>query len=131
MTPQNPTTAGTVDPLQDLGADADLFADAGGEPIDPQMYDTLMAKINPELTTEGLKTLDAKYKNETPEQAKVRAAAYEKSFAEYDRLAETQLSKMKSASRTYRRQAMQTVEHMERKDEESAMEQMEKAMAAA
>ncbi len=99
--------------------------------VDPQLYNTLMSTINAELTTEGLKTLDAKYKDETPEQAKQRAARYQKDFAEYDRLAQEQFAKMKSSARAYQRKAMQSLEHIERVDEQAKILQMEQAIADA
>jgi len=48
------------------------------------LYNFIMEQIEPELTTTGTKTLDEKYKNETPEERKVRAVRYEKAFKLYD-----------------------------------------------
>lgn len=48
------------------------------------LYNFIMEQIEPELTTEGTKTLDEKYKSETPEERQVRAARYEKAFKLYD-----------------------------------------------
>ena len=50
-----------------------------------EIYDSLMQTIEPELLIAVMPTLEEKYKHETPEQAKERAARYEKAFKEYDR----------------------------------------------
>jgi hypothetical protein len=65
------------------------------------------------------------------EQAKARGEKYEQDFAEYDRQAQQQFNKMKSASRMYHRKALNTVEHMEREEEEVEMTKMEQAMSDA
>ena len=101
-----------------LVSDQNPFEQVGDVPLDPYMYDTLMARINPELTTWELEVLDQRYKHETPAQAKKRAAGYEKDFAEYDRLAQQELAKMRSCTRTYRRQVIQTAESMDRANEQ-------------
>lgn len=62
---------------------ASLFS---GQRSPQWLYDQVMAALEPELTTEGLKTLATKYKNETAKQAKARAARYAKIFAEFDRI---------------------------------------------
>lgn len=48
------------------------------------LYDTLMEKIDPDLTLANIGKLDEKYNGETPEQKKERELRYVASFAIYD-----------------------------------------------
>jgi len=48
------------------------------------LYDTLMGQIDPDLTLENIKTLDEKYKGETPEEKEKRELRYVASFQAYD-----------------------------------------------
>ncbi len=47
------------------------------------LYDFIMATIEPDLVTAQIPALPEKYKDETPEQRKQRAARYEAAFALY------------------------------------------------
>jgi len=71
-----------------------------------QIYDQIMAQIDPELVTDSLNTLSEKYKDETPEQATARSARYEAAFAEYDKRYAAYMmelgGKVKSLQRTVR-----------------------------
>ena len=49
------------------------------------VIDGIMQEIEPELTSEGRKTLDVKYQNETPEQLRQRNERYQKALEEFDR----------------------------------------------
>src|SRR4051812_49121399 len=49
-----------------------------------QLYDIVMARIEPELTSEGMKTLDERAKNETKEQKITRLERYQKAFDTFD-----------------------------------------------
>ena len=50
-----------------------------------EIYNTLMAQIEPDLVEDMLPLLDAKYAKETPRQKAARMARYERAFAEYDK----------------------------------------------
>ena len=52
-------------------------------PSGTEMYDTIMAQIEPDLVTAELPLLKEKYKEETSEQRAERAQCYEKAFALY------------------------------------------------
>lgn len=56
-----------------------------GLPTGTQIYDGIMAKIEPELTTTQLPKLEEKYRDESPEDRQVRMARYDVAFAEYDK----------------------------------------------
>ena len=53
-------------------------------PTGAQVHDALMSPIESELTTESLKTLDAKYVDETPEERVTRAQRYKLALDKYD-----------------------------------------------
>lgn len=50
-----------------------------------EVYDAIMAEIEPDLTSEGVKLLDEKYKNETPEQTRARARRYDAAMVKYQK----------------------------------------------
>lgn len=61
---------------------------AGFPPLPPlksgaEIYDGIMAAIEPELTTAQVALLEEKYKDETPEQKKARSERYAKAMEEY------------------------------------------------
>jgi esterase/lipase len=49
------------------------------------VYNAIMAKIEPDLVENVLPTLDKKYAGESEEEHKARMARYDKAFAEYDK----------------------------------------------
>lgn len=95
-----------------------------------EVYDMLMAKIEPDLVTTQLPLLDAKYKNETPAEAKSRSERYEKAFAEYDKQMEEYLANLRTQVRVYQSTARASVEHEERAKEEQELTGLEQAMSA-
>ncbi len=60
-----------------------------GIPVPPhipdgtEVYNSIMGAIEPDLTTENLPKLEAKYRSETAAETKVRAERYKKAFMEY------------------------------------------------
>lgn len=105
--------------------------DAVAIPTGDQLYNMLMSKIEPDLTTDQLPLLDEKYKNETPEQAQVRAQRYEKAFAEYDKQLAAYLAGLEAKVREYQTTARKSVEHEERAHEEEQLTGIEQAMGTA
>lgn len=109
----------------DSGDDAGLTIPTGD-----QLYNTLMARIEPDLTTDQLPLLDEKYKNETPEQAQARASRYEKAFAEYDRQLREYLTELEAKVRQYQASARKSLEHEDRQKEEQDLSGLEQAIGA-
>lgn len=97
-------------------------------PTGDQLYNMLMSKVEPDLTTDQLALLDEKYKNETPEQAQVRAVRYEKAFAEYDRQLADYLAGLEAKVREYQSTARKSLEHEERIREEQKLDTLEQAI---
>ena len=100
-------------------------------PTGDELYNLLMGGIEPDLTTDQLPLLDEKYAAETPEQAKIRAARYEKAFAEYDKQLNAYLAKLEAKVREYQSAARQSVENEERQKEGQALSGIEDAIGAA
>lgn len=49
-----------------------------------ELYDLLMADIEPDLVTSTIPTLEEKYRGESPEDAKKRAERYAKAFVTFE-----------------------------------------------
>lgn len=90
-----------------------------------QLYDELMAKIEPELTTAQLPLLAEKYKDETPEQAKARAERYTKAYAEYDSAYATYMGSARQQVSQYRKDAFQSLEKEDRTRDQAKLSAME------
>lgn len=101
-------------------ADAALIIPTGEE-----LYNMLMGKIEPDLVTGQLALLDAKYANETPEQAKARALRYEQAFAEYQKQLTVYLSGLKGKVHEFQATARQSLEHEAREKEGDAIGSLE------
>lgn len=100
-------------------------------PTGDELYDMLMRNIEPDLTTGQIPLLDAKYKNETPEEAAVRAERYKKAFAEYDLQLSAYLAKLHAKVREYQSSARSSLENDERTKEARALSGIENAIGEA
>lgn len=105
---------------------ASLFAFAGMDlPSGPELYDRIMAGIEPELMSGSVGGLRAKYADETPEEKEARGKRYAKAYAEYDtQYAQYQLKRDSSMLR-YKSQALQSLEASSKQVEESEMSDLE------
>lgn len=100
-------------------------------PSGEELYDTLMAQIEPELTREGLETLEEKYRDETPAQAAARSERYEKAFAAYEKKLDEYIGQRKAEVTTYRHQALKTMEHDDTEAEAPILSALEDSISAA
>lgn len=100
-------------------------------PSGQEIYDTIMAGIDPELTTAGLETLDTKYATETEDEKAARAARYDIAFAEYDKQFQLYNDQWMETLRTYKRTAIASLEKENRESEEkAALDSIESSLAA-
>ena len=95
------------------------------------IYDNIMSQIEPELTTAQLPLLDEKYKSETADQAAVRAARYNKAFAEYDKQFADYQTKWNEQFATYKREALKSTEQEARKEDDQQIQSIEQSILAA
>ena len=103
----------------------DISASGIGNLNGTDIYDQIMAKIEPELMSAVLPTLTEKYKNETPEQAKSRGERYAKAFEEYDRQYASFVVQLDAKVHAFERQAVASVEKESLKEESSQLSNLE------
>lgn len=92
----------------------------GGE----EVYNDIMGKIEPELTTKNMPVLAAKYANETQEERTARMGRYKKAFLAYEKAYNAFLSAQEGTLRSYKRSLMSAVEKRSSGDSE-ALESIE------
>jgi hypothetical protein len=85
-----------------------------------QIYDQIMAEIDPELVTDSLTTLSEKYKDETPEQAAARSARYDAAFAEYDKRYAAYMTDLGGKVKSLQRTVRAGIENDERAEEQAS-----------
>ncbi|MBI1812907.1 hypothetical protein HY285_05680 [Candidatus Peregrinibacteria bacterium] len=90
-----------------------------------ELYNELMGKIEPELTTDQIPLLPEKYKNETPDQAAVRAERYNKAYAAYEAAYAAYMQQLAGEVSSYRRSAFGSVEAKDRQKETAALDELE------
>ncbi|MDD4318893.1 MAG: hypothetical protein PHW10_01035 [Candidatus Peribacteraceae bacterium] len=89
-----------------------------------------MAKIEPELVTEVIPTLDAKYAPETPEENQARMQRYEQAYASYEKAFQAWTDGLRAVVNDFRKNAMTSAEAESRKDETNTLSQLESDIAA-
>jgi hypothetical protein len=89
------------------------------------LYDTLMAPIEKELTNAELPLLAERYKNETPEETKARAARYELAFAAYGKAYKDYTAGLEVTLHKHQRAARHATEHHDRTGESDALTSLE------
>jgi diphthamide synthase subunit DPH2 len=117
-----------TDPTQAQGGhtgDAAVLPDAPVIPQGDALYDQLMSAIEPELTSTIIDTLSQKYKDETPEEAKVRAERYGKAFDAYDNALEAYITNMNTDIDTYAHHAVSALEGLSRTEEGKDIDTLE------
>lgn len=75
-----------------------------------ELYDQIMAGIEPELVSTAIPALKEKYKDETPEQTKARAERYEQAYDRFDEAFDAYLATLDRDLHEYRRQAISSAE---------------------
>jgi hypothetical protein len=94
-------------------------------PAGEDLYNQLMAEIEPELLSENLPLLEQKYRGETPADAKARAERYTKAFEAYDKKLKGYLGELDEKVRGYQRQALKSAEAHEREEEDVKLHSIE------
>ncbi len=94
-------------------------------PSGDELYNLLMAKIEPELTTDQLPLLEARYKGETVDESKARAHRYEAAFTEYDKQLGDYMEGLKQKLRAHQRIAMSSAELGAKAEEQDALSAIE------
>jgi hypothetical protein len=95
-----------------------------------EIYDELMAQIEPELMMESLPTLNEKYANETPQQAAERSERYDAAFAAYDLRYAAYMADLQMAIHGLKKDVRQSMEDNGRIDDLSALASLESTISA-
>ena len=93
-------------------------------PTGRELYDALMSHIEPELVTDVAKTLDEKYKGETPEQHARRMDRYDLAFERYEKSYADYMATLDTQVTRYRREAFAHTELRDRAAEENVLDQL-------
>ncbi len=94
-------------------------------PTGQQIYDAIMAGIEPELVSSVVPTLKEKYKNETLEQAKLRSERYRKAYAQYDQKYGQFAAEIAGTMREMQLQAIASAEKQDRAKEAAELKALE------
>ncbi|MBI1812702.1 hypothetical protein HYR82_02890 [Candidatus Peregrinibacteria bacterium] len=90
-----------------------------------QLYDVLMAEIEPDLLLANIPTLDAKYAGESAEDHAARMKRYEAAYKAFDEEFAAFMADVNDQVRTSRRDSLKTNEEKDRTQEATALESLE------
>ena len=102
-----------------------LHLDANGKLDSREVYDVLMAQIEPDLVESMIPTLVEKYKGESSAEKKVRAERYEKAFVEFDAMLQNLVFGVNHEALAARKEALRSAEAESRAEDVQELEQME------
>lgn len=94
-------------------------------PSGRQVYDALMAGIEPELVSANLPLLTEQYQSETPEANAARMERYKQAFAKYDQVYAKWLSGVQAAVLAKRADAFQKAEIKSEEADKQFLEELE------
>ncbi len=98
-------------------------------PTGQELYDLIMAHIEPELTTEGLKNLKEKYKDENPEQLASRKQKYQVAFDRYEQAYQGYLATLQTQVDRFYRASFAQVEVEDRQYESATMQSLQQSLS--
>lgn len=90
-----------------------------------ELYDALMADIEPELTRASAAGLDEKYKGESAEGKQSRLARYRAAFVRFQDVAKQLMGSLGEVVHRQRRLALKEQEAKSRREEESFLKNLE------
>ena len=92
-----------------------------------QLYDLIMADIEPDLLLANIPNLDAKYAGETPEEHTARMKRYEASYKKFDAEFSTFMTEVNDKVRVSKRSALKEKEEKIKTQEANALNSIESA----
>ena len=98
-------------------------------PTGQEIFDAIMGQIEPELTSEGIKTLEEKYKNESQADAYARRARYALAYERYEKSYDETMSMLHTQVDRYRRSSFSQVEQEDRANESAAFDAISHQLA--
>ncbi len=99
-------------------------------PSGKEMYDLLMARIEPELLSENIPLLAQRYAKETPQQHEERMARYSQAYAKYDAAYAQWLTLLNAAVYECKHEAFSVAERKNRVVEEKEVSRLESLLTA-
>lgn len=100
-------------------------------PTGRELYDVIMAQIEPELTSKQLPTLPQKYATETPDEAQERQARYDRAFAEYGKRFATFSEQLSGQVHAFQHIAVSAAEMSTKADEADGLAAITASIASA
>ncbi|OGJ56027.1 hypothetical protein A2635_04955 [Candidatus Peribacteria bacterium RIFCSPHIGHO2_01_FULL_51_9] len=100
-------------------------------PSGEEVYNAIMGRIDPDLLTGTIPTLETKYKGESEMQRAARLERYKKAYKEYDRQYAAWTQEVQVLVARARREALQSAEKKERVKEEQILQSLDSQMTAA
>ena len=97
-------------------------------PTGQELYDSIMGHIEPDLTTEEIKTLATKYEQETPEQTAARKKRYELAFERYAQAYEGAIETLQEQVERHRKQSFDHVELKDRTEDMNFLAHLEQTL---
>lgn len=98
-------------------------------PESGEIFDRIMGKIEPELTTKMLPTLETKYKDETPEQHEARQERYKRAMEEYRKEMDAYMTLLQSDISQYERNARELGEFADKQAESAELDSITSAIS--
>lgn len=99
-------------------------------PSPEEIFDSVMAQIEPELTTAQYPQLEARYANETPEESKTRRERYERAFFAYDEKFRQYRREVEERSHAHQRAVLKSTEDRIRNAEDERLRTLEAQLAS-
>ncbi|MDO8649195.1 MAG: hypothetical protein Q7R81_05435 [Candidatus Peregrinibacteria bacterium] len=103
--------------------------DATNQQLAEQLYDVLMAEIEPDLLLENIPTLDAKYAGETPEDKEARNKRYEVAYKKFDEECAKFMIEVDDEVKASKRTALKQKEESAKTQESAAITTLEQAFS--
>jgi hypothetical protein len=103
---------------------------ANNQLVAEQIYDLLMAEIEPELLLANIPVLDAKYAAETPEEHAVRMARYAQAYKKFDDALKTFKEDVNGRVKTAKRTSLKVAEAEGKAQEEAKLHAIDRTLRA-
>lgn len=103
------------------------FQGIDSEELAKQLYDVLMAEIEPDLMLESIPTLDAKYAGETPQAKAARMKRYEAAYKKFDAEFNAFMAEVNAEVRTSKRETLAAKEQEAQQSDNQALQSLESA----
>ena len=103
--------------------------DGENQQLAEQLYNTLMAEIEPDLMLDSIGTLDVKYAGETPEEHGARMKRYEAAYKKFDESFKNFMEEIHEEVRVSKRSALKEQEAADRQSDQPALASLEAAFS--